>query len=62
MWQNWLNLLLGIWVIVSGYLNFTVQQMTTNLTISGILIAGLALWGALQHNMMTNDGQMRRQM
>ena len=50
MWQQWLNVLMGLWIILSGYLGFTPEAMTTNLTISGIVVAGLALWGALQHN------------
>jgi hypothetical protein len=48
MWQQWLNMVLGLWIILSAYLGMTVQGMTTNLTLSGILIAGLALWGALK--------------
>ncbi len=49
MWQQWANMLLGLWVIVSGYLGFAPDVMATNVTISGILIAGFALWGALEH-------------
>ncbi len=49
MWQQWLNLLLGMWVILSAYLGFSADGMVTNLTISGLIIAGLALWGALEH-------------
>jgi hypothetical protein len=49
MWQQWVNLVLGLWVVLSGYLNLSPQAYATDLTISGLAIAALALWGALQH-------------
>ncbi len=49
MWQQWLNLILALWIILSGYMNFTPSAMTTSVTISGIAIAILALWGALSY-------------
>ncbi|MES2953430.1 MAG: hypothetical protein V4674_02630 [Patescibacteria group bacterium] len=52
-------MLMGLWVIVSGYLGFTPDVMATNVTISGVLISGFALWGALEHQRMS-DGQYGR--
>jgi hypothetical protein len=49
MWQQWVNLVLGLWIIVSAYTGMTAAGMATNLTISGLAIAILAVWGALQH-------------
>lgn len=60
MWQQWLNLILGLWIILSAYLNFTTSQMVTNLIVSGVIVAGLSLWGALQHNMMMSDERTHR--
>lgn len=50
MWQQWINFIVGLWIILSAYLGFTPANMATNLTISGIIVAVLALWGALKHN------------
>jgi len=49
-WQHWLNLVVGLWIIVSSYLGFSADQMVTNFTVSGIIVAILAVWGALQNS------------
>ena len=59
MWQHWINLLAGIWVIISPYVGFSESAMTTNLVISGIVIGGLALWGALESNSNARVGITR---
>ena len=46
-WQHWVNFVLAIWLIVSGYV-VTAAGMVTNLWIVGIVIGVLALWGALE--------------
>lgn len=48
MWQQWINFIIGLWIILSGYIGMGPQATTANLTIAGIVIAGLALWGALE--------------
>ncbi len=58
MWQQWLNLVVGLWIILSSYLGFTPDSMVTNFTISGIIVVGLALWGALEHNKMMSQEHM----
>jgi hypothetical protein len=58
MWQHWINFLVGLWVILSGFINLTTQGMQTNLIISGIVIAVLAIWGALSSSQ--SMGQMTR--
>jgi hypothetical protein len=64
MWKQWLNLLFGLWVIASAYMGFTADTMATNLTISGIVIAGLSLWAALEQGRMgersMSTDEMRR--
>lgn len=47
MWQQWINFLAGIWIIISPYLGFSSSAMTTNLVVTGIIVAILAIWGAL---------------
>lgn len=49
MWQQWVNVILGLWILLSGYLNFDPSTYSMNLTISGIAVAALALWGALEY-------------
>ena len=49
MWQQWINLILGLWIALSAYLGFSGGGMTTNLTIVGLVVAVLALWGALSY-------------
>ncbi len=48
MWQHWVNFVLSLWVMLSGYIGLSAADMTTNLTLSGIVIAVLAVWGALE--------------
>lgn len=49
MWQQWINGILGLWVLISPFVGLTPEAMTTNLVIVGIVIALLGFWGALQH-------------
>lgn len=53
-WQHWVNFIVGLWIIVSSFLNLTAQAFATNLFVSGAIVAILALWGALQ-----NQGTLR---
>jgi hypothetical protein len=46
MWQHWINAVLGLWVILSAFLGFSAEAMTTNLVIVGIVVAILGFWGA----------------
>ena len=46
MWQQWVNALLGLWIIALPFLALTGASLTWTLVISGIVIAVLAVWGA----------------
>jgi len=49
MWQGWVNLVLGIWMIVAGFvLPVTRTAVGINFTIVGAIILGFALWTALK--------------
>jgi len=48
MWQHWVNFVLALWVGFSAYLNMSAASMVTNLTVVGIVMAVLAIWGALE--------------
>lgn len=47
-WEEWIEALLGLWLIVSPYLlGFTTQMnATVNQVIVGIIVAALAVWSA----------------
>ena len=47
MWQDWLNGILGLWVILLPFINLT---DTTTLVITGIVIAVLGFWAASMGN------------
>jgi len=47
MWQHWVNFVLGVWVIITPYLNFSTNTLTGVLVVTGILIAVFAIWGAV---------------
>lgn len=48
-WQHWVNLILGLWIILSSFIQFSSISMATNLTVTGLIIAAVALWGGLEH-------------
>ncbi|MCL5667065.1 MAG: hypothetical protein M1383_04825 [Patescibacteria group bacterium] len=46
MWQQWLNGILGIWVIVAAWSYMSSGTGRTLLIITGIVVAILGFWGA----------------
>ncbi len=46
MWQGWINLVLGIWLIITGFVPSL--QTPVNFTIVGILAAVFGFWAAKQ--------------
>lgn len=52
VWEEWLNLVVGVWLIVAPFaLGFSDQPAATwNQIIVGLLIGGDALWAALQYS------------
>ena len=62
VWQNWVNFIVGLWVILSGYMSFGPAANTTNLTIAGIVVAGLALWAIIdaRSHVSESDREHRR--
>ena len=54
MWQQWVNGVLGLWVITVPFLGLTAEQNMWALAITGIAMAVLGFWGASEHVQMHN--------
>lgn len=48
MWQQWINAILGLWVIAVPFIGITGSALVWTLAITGIVIAVLGIWGAQQ--------------
>ena len=46
MWQDWLNGILGIWVLVIPFIGVSGSSLTTTLVVTGVIIAILGFWAA----------------
>lgn len=46
MWQNWVNGVLGLWVIVAQFIGLDSGTMQTLMVITGAIVAILAFWNA----------------
>src|SRR3989344_2606793 len=46
MWKQWVNGVLGIWIVLLPYLGFTSDIHTWLMVVTGIVIAVLAFWSA----------------
>lgn len=58
MWQQWVNLILGIVIIATPFLNLSEATFTWLLVIVGIVVAGLSLWGAQETQAEREHGKM----
>jgi hypothetical protein len=57
MWQHWVNVVLGLAVIVVAFIGLTGASLMYTLIVGGALVAILGLWGALgntETSSMTN--------
>lgn len=48
MWQDWINGILGLWLIVLSFLGFTGTTLMWMLVVTGVIVAILGFWAALQ--------------
>jgi hypothetical protein len=48
MWQGYLTAILGVWIAIVPYLNFSSGQETMVLIISGIAFVVLGIWDAME--------------
>jgi hypothetical protein len=62
MWQQWINLVLGLWVIAIAFLGISAATLVWTLSVTGIVIAALALWGAVYEQSDTHRQELRHSM
>jgi hypothetical protein len=60
MWQQWTNALLGLLVVMLGFLGLSSDTLMWTLAAVGIAIAGIGVWGAMQHDQMFGQYEERR--
>jgi hypothetical protein len=58
MWQ-WINAVLGLWVIAVPFTGLTGTNLMWALVVSGVAISGLALWGALYEQSETHQQDLQ---
>lgn len=49
MWQQWLNALLGLWLVAFAFFGLGGVAFSWTLAISGLAVAVLGVWGAMSH-------------
>ncbi|MDR3571807.1 MAG: hypothetical protein P4L81_06480 [Candidatus Pacebacteria bacterium] len=55
MWQQWVNAILGLWVIAVPFIGITGSAMVWTLAITGVVIAVLGVWGAQQEQSLEEE-------
>jgi hypothetical protein len=57
MWQQWVNAILGLWVLAIAFSSIGGSSLTWTLALTGIVIAALGVWGATAHSEMEREGR-----
>src|SRR3989344_7874646 len=59
MWKNWLSGILGFWVVIIPFLNFSLAWQRTVLIFSGVIIAIFGFWSFYETRLrrLPVDGQ-----
>lgn len=52
MWQQWLNGVLGLWILTVPFLSLDATTMLWTLVSTGVVVAILGFWGASEHATM----------
>jgi hypothetical protein len=50
MWQQWINGILGLFVLVLAFIGLSGTTLTWTLAITGAVVAILGFWGASAHD------------
>jgi hypothetical protein len=62
MWQQWVNAVLGLWVIAVPFIGMTGSTFTWAMVITGAVIILLALWGVQETSSEREVGKMVHRM
>ena len=55
MWQQWVNAIIGLWIIAVPFIGIVGAALIWTLAISGAVIAILGIWGAQQEQSMEEE-------
>lgn len=61
MWQQWANVILGLWIIAVPFIDFTATGLTWALMITGAVTAIFGIWGAQETQSERKAGKMVHQ-
>ncbi len=50
MWQQWVNAILGLWIVAVPFIGISSAGLAWTLAITGIVIAVLGVWGAQENS------------
>ena len=60
MWQQWVNGILGLWVVAMSFVEMSPTTFTWTAVVTGLAIAVLGFWGASEHTeMMHHEHEAR---
>lgn len=59
MWQQWVNAVLGLWIVAVPFIGMNGANLMWTLVVSGIIVSGLALWGALYEQSETHQRDLQ---
>jgi hypothetical protein len=55
MWQDWVNGIVGLWVIVVPFLGLTGTSLMWTLVVTGVVVAILGFWSGAQQGTTTGN-------
>jgi Sec-independent protein secretion pathway component TatC len=60
MWQQWVNVIVGLFVIAVPFTGMAAATMMWTLIVSGVVIVGLSLWSAYEISAEREEGTAMR--
>lgn len=61
MWRQWVNAVLGLWVLAIPFTSLVGGALVWTLAITGIVIAVLGVWGALENMPEVRERRLQHQ-
>lgn len=57
MWKQWVNAILGLWVVIIPFTGIAASALTWTLVVTGLVIAVLAFWGVADVSAVEQRGE-----